>query len=163
MESVPSKASTPTPPLRAEGLWPPCGQERQNTWTGRGTCSATTSKNVSQSYSIDVLTGFPKPRAEVRFLPGAQLKPQFRGLLGTIERRSGRPWPRIGPAADMESSSRSSILLSLSCRPRPLAPHTTVQTVMASHAGEQMLARSRRGRTDFCRAETHTRLRKFVR
>jgi hypothetical protein len=66
----------------------------------------------------------PKPRAEVRFLPGAQLKPQFRTSSGSEEGRSGRPWPRIGPAADTESSSRSSILLSLSSRPKPpCRPH----------------------------------------
>ena len=60
----------------------------------------------------------------VRFAPGAQLKPQFRASSGSEEGRSGRPWPRIGPAADTESSSRSSILLSLSCRPKPLClPH----------------------------------------
>src|SRR6266496_2611887 len=80
-------------------------------------------------------------------------------LLGVRRGTIRSPVARIGPAADTESCSRFSILLSLSCRPRPLC-HTTVQTVMASLAGEQVLARSRRGRTDFCRAVTHTRLRK---
>ena len=54
----------------APALWPTCGQQRPTVRIDQGTPSATTSRNVSQSTSIVVLTKFPKPRAEVRFLPG---------------------------------------------------------------------------------------------
>jgi hypothetical protein len=44
-------------------LWPACGQQRFSlVFQGRAP-TATTSGNLSQSHSIDALTGFPKPRA----------------------------------------------------------------------------------------------------
>jgi hypothetical protein len=48
---------------RRVSLWPGCGQHRPNASVDRGTCSTTTSANVSQSTSTDVLARFPKPRA----------------------------------------------------------------------------------------------------
>jgi hypothetical protein len=43
-------------------LEPPWRQRRTSVDFHRGACSATTSGNVSQSYPIVVLAGFPKPR-----------------------------------------------------------------------------------------------------
>ncbi len=67
MTAIPTPA--PTPNLAP--LWPTCGQQRPDTCIDPGNCSATSSRNVSQSTSIVVLARFPKPRAQVRFLPGA--------------------------------------------------------------------------------------------
>jgi hypothetical protein len=63
-------------------LWPPCGQEHSTPAIHRDTRTATTSRNVPQSYSTDVLTGFPKPRVAGSIPAGGTIKTAVQGLLG---------------------------------------------------------------------------------